>query len=82
MKEATASSIKEYQAVLWPDLTGVTTKVNINRVLTSNRLAGRSIHDKDDALLCALDRIFNDATSKNRIKCENSRETRLEAVVL
>ena len=54
-----------------------------NIVFTSNKnpLLWRSNFNEDDALLCSLDRIFDDATVFN-IKGDSYRGKRLEAVSL
>ena len=56
---------------------------NFNIVFTSNKHPShwRTNFNEDDALLCALDRIFDDATVFN-IKGESFREKRLETVAL
>jgi len=56
---------------------------NFNIVFTSNKSPAqwRSNFNEDDALLCALDRIFDDATVFN-IKGESYRGRRLETIAL
>ena len=56
---------------------------NFNIVFTSNKHPShwRTNFNEDDALLCALDRIFDDATVFN-IKGESFRGKKLEAIAL
>lgn len=65
------------------DEVGKTVLVHTNIVFTSNKHPShwRSNFNEDDALLCALDRIFDDATVFN-IKGESFRGKKLETVAL